>query len=53
VWCEGSGGNTPASTTDTVTVDLTSCGGADLTQLQVVNVYLQPGTFYVDNVRAD
>src|SRR3954447_3784675 len=53
VWCEGGGGNTPASTTDTVTVDLTSCAGADLTQLQVVNVYLQPGTFYVDNVRAE
>jgi mannan endo-1,4-beta-mannosidase len=52
VWCEGNGGNTPAGTTDTVSVDLTSCSGADLTQLQVVNMYLQPGTFYVDNVRA-
>jgi mannan endo-1,4-beta-mannosidase len=42
-------------TVDTVTIDLTilGCSGPDLTKLQQVNLYLQPGTFRIDNVRAE
>jgi hypothetical protein len=30
-----------------------TCSGADLATLQNVYVYLQPGTFYVDKLRAE
>ena len=30
-----------------------TCTGADLTKLQQVNIYLQGGTFRIDNVRVD
>jgi hypothetical protein len=57
LWCEDTtgGGNTPPGTVDTVTIDLTilGCSGPDLTKLQQVNLYLQPGTFRIDNVRAE
>ncbi len=55
-WCEGgSDGNTPPNSTGVVTFDLTNmtCGAGDLTKLQQVNIYLQPGTFYVDYIRAN
>jgi mannan endo-1,4-beta-mannosidase len=56
-WCEQNGGdgNTPANTVATISLDLTNmtCSGADLTKLQVINIYLQPGTFRIDNVRAE
>ncbi len=56
-WCEQNGGdgNTPQNTVATISLDLTNlaCSGADLTQLQYVNIYLQPGTFRIDNVRAE
>jgi mannan endo-1,4-beta-mannosidase len=57
LWCEDTtgGGNTPPGTVDTVPIDLTilGCSGPDLTKLQQVNLYLQPGTFRIDNVRAE
>lgn len=57
LWCEDTtgGGNTPLGTVDTVTIDLTilGCTGPDLTKLQQVNLYLQPGKFRIDNVRAE
>jgi mannan endo-1,4-beta-mannosidase len=56
-WCEGSGqdGNTPPNSTDTVSVDFSklTCSGPDLTTLKNVYFYLQPGTFYVDNLRGE
>jgi mannan endo-1,4-beta-mannosidase len=56
-WCEQNGGdgNTPANTVATISLDLTNmtCSGADLTKLQAINIYLQPGTFRIDNVRAE
>jgi mannan endo-1,4-beta-mannosidase len=56
-WCEQNGGdgNTPANTQATISLDLTNmtCSGADLTKLQEVNIYLQSGTFRIDNVRAE
>jgi mannan endo-1,4-beta-mannosidase len=56
-WCEQNGGdgNTPANTVAIISLDLTNmtCGGADLTKLQAINIYLQPGTFRIDNVRAE
>ena len=30
-----------------------SCTGGDLTKLRAVNIYLQGGTFRIDNVRAE
>jgi mannan endo-1,4-beta-mannosidase len=56
-WCEQNGGdgNTPANTVATISLDLTNmtCSGADLTKLQAINIYLQPGTFRIDSVRAE
>lgn len=56
-WCEDSGANTPPNTVATVTLDLTSLncfnGTPDLTKLRAVHVYLQGGTFRIDNIRAD
>jgi mannan endo-1,4-beta-mannosidase len=52
-WCQATGGNTPQGSVDTVVLDLTTCAGADLTKLKAVNVYLQGGTFRIDNVRAE
>ena len=56
-WCEQNGGdgNTQANTVETITLDLTNmtCSGADLTKLQSVNIYLQPGTYRIDFVRAE
>jgi mannan endo-1,4-beta-mannosidase len=56
-WCEQNGGdgNTPANTVATISLDLTNmtCSGADLTKLRAINIYLQPGTFRIDNVRAE
>jgi len=56
-WCEQNGGdgNTPQNTIDTVSLDLTNltCSGVDLTKLQNVNIYLQPGTFRIDMVRVE
>ncbi len=56
-WCEQNGGdgNTPQNTVATITIDLTNltCSGADLTKLQYVNIYIQTGTFRIDNVRAE
>jgi mannan endo-1,4-beta-mannosidase len=56
-WCEQNGGdgNTPANTVATISLDLTNmaCSGADLTKLQIINIYLQPGTFRIDSVRAE
>ncbi|HEX9385286.1 MAG TPA: hypothetical protein VF918_03125, partial [Anaerolineales bacterium] len=56
-WCEQNGGdgNTPQNTVATISLDLTNmtCSGADLTKLQVVNIYLQPGTYRIDYVRAE
>jgi mannan endo-1,4-beta-mannosidase len=56
-WCEQNGGdgNTPPNTVATITIDLTNltCSGADLTKLQYVNIYIQTGTFRIDNVRAE
>ena len=56
-WCEQNGGdgNTPQNTVATISLDLTNmtCAGADLTKLQVVSIYLQPGTFRIDFVRAE
>lgn len=56
-WCEQNGGdgNTPQNTVETISLDLTNmtCAGADLTKLQVVNIYLQPGTYRIDFVRAE
>jgi mannan endo-1,4-beta-mannosidase len=56
-WCEQSGGdgNTPQNTVATISLDLTNmtCSGADLTKLQAVNIYLQPGTYRIDYVRAE
>ena len=56
-WCEQNGGdgNTPANTVAAISLDTTNmtCSGADLTKLQAINIYLQPGTFRIDNVRAE
>jgi mannan endo-1,4-beta-mannosidase len=56
-WCEQNGGdgNTPQNTVATISLDLTNmtCSGADLTKLQYVNIYIQTGTFRIDNVRAE
>jgi mannan endo-1,4-beta-mannosidase len=56
-WCEQNGGdgNTPQNTVETISLDLTNmtCSGADLTKLQVINIYLQPGTYRIDFVRAE
>ena len=56
-WCEQNGGdgNTSANTVATISLDLTNmtCSGADLTKLQSINIYLQPGTFRIDSVRAE
>jgi mannan endo-1,4-beta-mannosidase len=56
-WCEENGGdgNTPQNTVATISLDLTNltCSGADLTKLQYVNIYIQTGTFRIDNVRAE
>ncbi len=55
-WCEAGGdGNTPPNTVETLILDFANltCSGADLTKLQYVNIYLQPGTFRVDFVRAE
>ena len=55
-WCEASDdGNTPPNTVETVIFDFSrlTCSGADLTKLQQVNIYLQGGTFRIDNVRVD
>lgn len=57
-WCEQSSGgdpNTPANTVATISIDLTNltCAGGDLTKLQAVNIYLQKGTFRIDNIRAE
>jgi hypothetical protein len=57
-WCEGAAGNTPQNTITTLTLDLTApltCfnGAPDLTKLHEVHVYLQGGTFRIDNVRAE
>jgi mannan endo-1,4-beta-mannosidase len=56
-WCEQNGGdgNTQQNTVETISLDLTNmtCSGADLTKLQVVNIYLQPGTYRIDFVRAE
>jgi mannan endo-1,4-beta-mannosidase len=56
-WCEQNGGdgNTQQNTVETIQLDLTNmtCSGADLTKLQVVNIYLQPGTYRIDYVRAE
>jgi mannan endo-1,4-beta-mannosidase len=56
-WCEQNGGdgNTPANTVAPISLDLTNmtCSGADLTKLQAINIYLQPGTFRIDSVRAE
>jgi mannan endo-1,4-beta-mannosidase len=57
-WCEQNGGgdgNTPSGTVATLSIDLTNltCPGGDLTKLQAVNIYLQPGTFRIDNIRAE
>lgn len=56
-WCEQNGGdgNTPANTVAAISLDLTNmtCSGADLTKLRAINIYLQPGTFRIDNVRAE
>ncbi len=55
--CEQSGGdgNIPADTVATISLDITNmiCSGADLTKLQAINIYLQPGTFRIDGVRAE
>jgi hypothetical protein len=56
-WCEDPGANTPQNTVATITLDLTSLtcfnGVPDLTQLRGVHIYLQGGTFRIDNVRAE
>ena len=56
-WCEQNGGdgNTPQNTVETIQLDLTNmtCSGADLSKLQTVNIYLQPGTYRIDFVRAE
>ena len=55
-WCEASDdGNTPPNTVETISFDFSrlTCTGADLTKLQQVNIYLQGGTFRIDNVRVD
>ncbi len=56
-WCEQNGGdgNTPQNTVATISLDLTNmtCSGVDLTKLQTVNIYLQPGTYRIDFVRAE
>jgi mannan endo-1,4-beta-mannosidase len=56
-WCEQNGGdgNTPQNTVETIQLDLTNmtCSGADLSRLQTVNIYLQPGTYRIDFVRAE
>jgi len=51
----GGDGNTPQNTVTTISLDLTNmtCSGADLTKLQAVNIYLQPGTYRIDYVRAE
>ena len=56
VWCQATGGNTAQNLVETIVLDLTTCSGAsgaDLTKLRAVNVYLQGGTFRIDNVRAE
>jgi hypothetical protein len=56
-WCEQNGGdgNTPQNMIETINLDLTNmtCSGVDLTKLQAVNIYLQPGTYRIDFVRAE
>lgn len=56
-WCENAGANTPANTIATVTLELDSLtcfnGTPDLTKLHAVHIYLQGGTFRIDNVRAE
>jgi mannan endo-1,4-beta-mannosidase len=55
-WCEAGGdGNTPPNTVETLVFEFANltCSGADLTKLQNVNIYLQPGTFRIDNVRGE
>jgi mannan endo-1,4-beta-mannosidase len=56
-WCEQNGGdgNTPANTVAAISLNLTNmtCSGVDLTKLQAINIYLQPGTFRIDSVRAE
>lgn len=55
-WCEAAtDGNTPPNTVETVVFDFgnMSCVGGDLTKIQKVNIYLQPGTFRIDNIRAE
>ena len=55
-WCEaGTDGNTPPATVQTIVFDFANltCTGVDLTKLRAVNIYLQGGTFRIDNVRAE
>ena len=55
-WCEAAtDGNTPPGTVATIVFDFAnlSCTGGDLTKLRAVNIYLQGGTFRIDNVRAE
>lgn len=56
-WCEqsGGGGNQVQNSVGVVSIDLTNltCSSPDLTKLQAVNIYLQPGTYRIDNIRAE
>jgi hypothetical protein len=56
-WCEqsGGGGNQVQNSVGVVSIDLTNltCSSPNLTKLQAVNIYLQPGTFRIDDIRAE
>ena len=54
-WCQGTFAWVPQDTTTTFVADLTtgfSCAGSTLTDIRAIWVYLSPGSFDLDTVRA-
>jgi mannan endo-1,4-beta-mannosidase len=55
-WCQGNFGFVPQGTTTTFVADLASgfsCDGTTLTDIRAIWVYISPGEFDLDNVRAE
>jgi mannan endo-1,4-beta-mannosidase len=56
-WCEGGGWAwNDAGTTTTVTIDLLKglgCGSPELGKVQAIYIWFNPGTFHIDNLRAE
>jgi mannan endo-1,4-beta-mannosidase len=55
-WCQGTWGYVNSGATATVELDLISnlsCGSADLSQVHELYIWFSPGTFAIDNIRAE